>query len=83
MDSPCGEIHDFELIRRMAEQSNDFPRARESWGYFYIRHHRFMMRLSMANHGYLLGREGVKDLVACRFELISMKGVVGHRCIST
>jgi hypothetical protein len=22
-------------------------------------------------------------LVACRFELISMKGVVGHRCIST
>ena len=41
----------------------DFASAREAWGHLYIRHHRFLMRLSMANHGYLLGREGVKDLM--------------------
>src|ERR1700733_15248899 len=57
------EISDFELVRRMADQTQDFPSAREAWGSLYIRHHRFLMRLSMANHGYLLGREGVKDLM--------------------
>ena len=63
MELPGDEIQDFELVRRMAEQSSDFPLAREAWGHLYIRHHRFLMRLSMANHGYLLAREGVKDLV--------------------
>jgi RNA polymerase sigma factor (sigma-70 family) len=63
MELPGAEISDFELVRRMADQTRDFAPAREAWGYLYIRHHRFLMRLSMANHGYLLGREGVKDLV--------------------
>jgi len=63
MELPSAEISDFELVRRMADQTRDFAAAREAWGYLYIRHHRFLMRLSMANHGYLLGREGVKDLM--------------------
>jgi len=63
MDSPCDELHDFELIRRMAEQAVDFSRARESWACFYVRHHRFLLRLTGATHGALLGRDEVKDLV--------------------
>lgn len=63
MELPGAEISDFELVRRMANQTQDFTSAREAWGHLYIRHHRFLMRLSMANHGYLLGREGVKDLM--------------------
>jgi len=62
--APSGaEICDFELVRRMAGESSDFDLAREAWAHVYIRHHGFLTRLSMANHGYLLGREGVKDLV--------------------
>jgi RNA polymerase sigma factor (sigma-70 family) len=63
MEPPGADTHDFELVRRMAEAARDFALAREAWGHLYIRHHHFLMRLSMANHGYLLGREGVKDLV--------------------
>lgn len=62
MDSPCDELHDFELIRRMAEQAVDFSRARESWACFYVRHYSFLLRLTGANHGALMGRDGVKDL---------------------
>jgi RNA polymerase sigma factor (sigma-70 family) len=63
MDSPCDELHDFELIRRMAEQAVDFSRARESWACFYVRHYRFLLRLTGTSHGVLIGRDGVKDLV--------------------
>lgn len=63
MELPGAEIDDFELVRRMGEQDSNFTLAREAWGYLYIRHHRFLLRLSMVNHGYLLGAEGVKDLV--------------------
>jgi hypothetical protein len=69
MEPPGADTHDFELVRRMAEASRDFALAREAWGHLYIRHHHFLMRLSMANHGYLLGREGVKDLVQEAFPL--------------
>jgi RNA polymerase sigma factor (sigma-70 family) len=67
MVSPCDDIPDFELLRRMAEKQANFAEARIAWGYFYVRHHRFLMRVCMADHRYVLGMEGVKDIVQQSF----------------
>lgn len=63
MVSPGDDITDFELIRRMADQRVDFAEARDAWGLFYVRHHPFLLRVCSSRHGYLLGLEGVSDLV--------------------
>src|SRR5438270_3737363 len=63
MASPGDEIPDFELIRRMAEQEMDFTAARDAWGRLYVRHQRFLLRVCRLDHAYLLGTDGVKDLV--------------------
>jgi RNA polymerase sigma factor (sigma-70 family) len=59
----CDNIPDFELIRRMADQNADFSGARDAWGHFYVRHRCFLSRVCMANHAWLLGEGGVKDIV--------------------
>lgn len=63
MTLPRDDIHDFELIRRMADQKTNFAGARDAWGRFYVRHHRFLLRVCASDHAYLLGMEEVKDLV--------------------
>jgi RNA polymerase sigma factor (sigma-70 family) len=63
MVPPCNDISDFVLIRLMADQKVDFAGARDAWGHFYIRHHRFLFRICMSDHGYLLGADGVTDIV--------------------
>jgi RNA polymerase sigma factor (sigma-70 family) len=67
MVRPCDDISDFELIRRMADQANDLTDARDAWGAFYVRHYRFLFSICMADYAYLLGIEGVKDLVQDAF----------------
>lgn len=57
------EVPDFELIRRMAEHEADFAGAREAWGIFYLRHHAFLLAVCNSDYRYLLGVEGVRDLV--------------------
>jgi|ERR1039458_8926659 DNA-directed RNA polymerase specialized sigma24 family protein len=59
----CDDIPDFDLIRRMADEKSSFTEAREAWGRFYVRHHRFLLRVCMSDHKYVLGVEGVKDVV--------------------
>jgi RNA polymerase sigma factor (sigma-70 family) len=63
MVPPCDDIPDFELIRRMADQKSNSVEAREAWGRFYVRHHRFLLRVCMSDHKFVLGVEGVKDVV--------------------
>jgi RNA polymerase sigma factor (sigma-70 family) len=67
MAPPHEDINDFELIRRMTDQQADFARAREAWAHFYVRHHDFVLRVAADNHAYLLGMEGVKDVVQDAF----------------
>jgi RNA polymerase sigma factor (sigma-70 family) len=59
----CDDIPDFELIRRMADETVSFAEARHAWGCFYLRHYHFLLRVSMSDHRYVLGVEGVKDVV--------------------
>jgi RNA polymerase sigma factor (sigma-70 family) len=63
MAPPCDDIPDFELVRRMADERANFAEARDAWGYFYVRHHRFLSRVCMSDHRYVLGVEKVKDIV--------------------
>jgi RNA polymerase sigma factor (sigma-70 family) len=67
MAPPCDDISDFELIRRMADEQANFAEARGAWGHFYVRHHRFLLRVCMADHRYVLGAEEVKDVVQHAF----------------
>ena len=67
MTPPCDDIHDFELIRRMADKEADFARAREAWACFYVRHHDVVLRVCAASYAYLLGMEGVKDVIQDAF----------------
>ena len=67
MAPPYDDIPDFELIRRMADQRADFASAREAWARFYVHHNDFLLRVCAANHAYLLGMEGVKDVVQDAF----------------
>jgi RNA polymerase sigma factor (sigma-70 family) len=63
MVRPCDDISDFVLIQRMADQKADSAGAKTAWGHFYVRHYRFLLRVCMSDHGYLLGTDGVKDIV--------------------
>jgi RNA polymerase sigma factor (sigma-70 family) len=63
MVRPCDDISDFVLIQRMADQKADSAGAKTAWGHFYVRHYRFLLRVCMSDHGYLLGADGVKDIV--------------------
>src|ERR1700721_3443249 len=63
MAPPFDDISDFELIRRMADERANFAEARDAWGHFYVRHHRFLLRVCMSYHKYVLGAEEVKDVV--------------------
>lgn len=63
MDPPCDDISDFELIRRMADQTADCAEARLAWGHFYRRHQGFVLRVCSARYGYLFGLDEVTDLV--------------------
>lgn len=63
MAPPCDDNSDFELIRRMADEKANFAEARDAWGQFYVRHHRFLLRVCMSYHKYVLGAEEVKDVV--------------------
>jgi RNA polymerase sigma factor (sigma-70 family) len=67
MVGPCDDISDFELIRRMADQEIDFAGARKAWGRFYIRHHASLLLVCTYDYGYLIGGEGVGDLVQNAF----------------
>jgi hypothetical protein len=42
MAPPPDDISDFELIRRIADQQIGFAGAKDAWGRFYVRHHRFL-----------------------------------------
>jgi|ERR1700731_1208990 len=64
---PCDDMADFDLIRRMADQKSDLATAKEAWGHFYLRHHQILLRNCMSDLGYLLGPEGVKDVVQDTF----------------
>jgi RNA polymerase sigma factor (sigma-70 family) len=57
------DIPNFELIRRMADQTVDFAGARTAWACFYVRHSQFLLRICRSDYEYLLGMEGVEDLV--------------------
>src|SRR5260370_1062084 len=63
MVPPCDDIPDFELIRRMADEQANSAEARHAWGCFYVRHRRFLLRVCMSDHRYVLGIDGVKDVV--------------------
>ena len=63
MDPPCDDIPDFELIRRMADQTADFSMARAAWGRFYIRHQAYVLGVCSARFGCLLRLDEVTDLV--------------------
>lgn len=63
MVQPLDDITDFELIRRMAGEDVDPACAREAWGVFYLRHRDNLFSICMWHYEYLLGAEGVKDLV--------------------
>jgi len=63
MVQPCDDISDFELIRCMADQQNDFVGARTAWGLFYRRHRAFLLGICRSDYGYLLDEDGVSDLV--------------------
>ena len=47
----------------MADESASFAEARHAWGCFYLRHYRFLMCVSISDHRYVLGVEGVRDVV--------------------
>lgn len=61
------EVSDFELIRRMAEHETDFGGAREAWAVFYVRHHAFLVAVCSSDYRYLLGVDGVRDVVQDAF----------------
>lgn len=63
MGIPCDGPSDFELIRQMAEQSVDFAGARRAWAQFYVRHGRLLRLVCNRDYRYLLGEDGVEDLV--------------------
>jgi RNA polymerase sigma factor (sigma-70 family) len=67
MVPPCDDIPDFELIRRMADERANFAEARDAWGRFYVRHYRFLLAVCMSDHKYVLGADGVKDVVQHAF----------------
>ena len=67
MVQPCDDISDFELIRRMADRQTDSEGARTAWAHFYIRHHDSLSLVCAYDYGYLLGQEGVEDLVQDTF----------------
>src|SRR5579864_7162158 len=67
MVPPCDDISDFELIRRMADQKIDFAGARNAWGLFYVRHYESVLMICTYDYGYLLGTEGVRDLMQDAF----------------
>ena len=51
----------------MADQKVDFAAARNAWGCFYIRHHASLLRACTCDYEYLIGTEGVGDLVQNAF----------------
>jgi RNA polymerase sigma factor (sigma-70 family) len=51
MSEQGGPLPDFELVRRMANEPFDPPAAREAWGQFYTRHHRFLSRIFVLSFG--------------------------------
>lgn len=63
MGVPCDGPSDFELIRQMAEQTVDFAGARSAWAEFYVRHKRPLCLTCKRHYRYLLGEDGVEDLV--------------------
>src|SRR6266404_5486584 len=67
MVPPCDDISDFELIRRMADQKIDFAGARSAWACFYVRHHASLLLVCTYDYEYLIGAEGVGDLVQNAF----------------
>lgn len=67
MVPPCDDMSDFELIRRMADQKIDFAGARSAWACFYVRHHASLLLVCTYDYGYLIGAEGVGDLVQNAF----------------
>jgi RNA polymerase sigma factor (sigma-70 family) len=62
-DPPSDEDCDFDLIRRMADQTANFADARVAWGLFYVRHRGFLTNICAYDYGYLLGDEEIRDLV--------------------
>jgi RNA polymerase sigma factor (sigma-70 family) len=54
---------DFDLIRRMADQTSNFAAAMEAWEKFYLRHHRVLTGICMSDYGYLLGLDDINDVV--------------------
>jgi RNA polymerase sigma factor (sigma-70 family) len=72
-------INDFELIRRMAEQNANFQAAREAWGHFYVRHHKYLLRVCGSLHKEVLGPSGVQDAVQDTF-MKAFRGARTFRC---
>jgi len=70
MATPCDDIPDFELLRRMADAGANFAEARHAWGCFYVRHYRFLLRVAMSDHRYTIGVEGVRDIVQQTFSKV-------------
>ena len=59
----CDDVTDFDLIRRMADDQANFSGARDAWACFYSRHHQFLTRVCMSDHKYVIGVDGVQDVV--------------------
>jgi len=51
----------------MADQKIDFAGARNAWGLFYVRHYESVLMICTYDYGYLLGTEGVRDLMQDAF----------------
>lgn len=51
----------------MADEKANFAEARYAWSCFYLRHSRFLLRVCMSDHKYVLGVDGVEDVVQHAF----------------
>lgn len=60
------EKADFDLVWKMADQQ-DAATAKESWTQFYVTHYKFVLRIALCQHVYLLDREGVEEVVQDAF----------------
>lgn len=62
MSDHDGDVPDFELVRKMADEANDSSAARKAWGELYVRHHRSLSRISASAFG-AAERPCVQDIV--------------------
>jgi RNA polymerase sigma factor (sigma-70 family) len=63
MTEAGGDVPDFELVRRMADEPRNPVTAREAWGVFYVRHRRFLSRVFISAFGSAGDSASLEDAV--------------------